>query len=113
MDQKYKTPQIERLTILITSNFQIHDVLPEDIPGRRENLQAIQRRFFQVNIYSLLRTLGIKLLSKYEITQLKKQGNTDPKAIFMSWDYLRDIPTGDPLKEPEAYQQMIKDAYYK
>lgn len=113
VDQKYKTPQIERLTILVTSNFNIHHVLPEDMPGRRENLQAIQRRFFEVNIRDLLRTLGIKLLSKYEITQLKKQGNTDPKAIFISWDYLRDIPTGDPLKEPEEYQQMIKDAYYK
>jgi hypothetical protein len=113
VDQKYKTPQIERLTVLVTSNFHIHDVLPEDMPGRRENLQAIERRFFQVNIRDLLRTLGIKLLSKYEITQLKKQGNTDPKSIFIAWDYLRDIPTGDPLKEPGEYQQMIKDAYYK
>lgn len=113
VDQKYKTPQIERLTILVTSNFQIRDVLPEDMPGRRENLAAIERRFFAVNIRDLLHVLGIKLLSKYEITQLKKQGNTDPKAIFMAWDYLRDCPTGDPLKEPAEYQQMIKDAYYK
>ena len=113
VDQKYKTPQIERLTILVTSNFQIRDVLPEDMPGRRENLAAIERRFFAVNIRDLLHTLGIKLLSKYEITQLKKQGNTDPKAIFMAWDYLRDCPTGDALKPAEEYQQMIKDAYYK
>ena len=113
VDQKYKTPQIERLTILVTSNFQIRDVLPDDMPGRRENLAAIERRFFAVNIRDLLHVLGIKLLSKYEITQLKKQGNTDPKAIFMAWDYLRDCPTGDPLKEPAEYQQMIKDAYYK
>nr|QTZ83195.1 MAG: replication protein [Grus japonensis parvo-like hybrid virus] len=113
IDQKYKTPQIKRLTILVTSNFQIRDVLPEDMPGRRENLAAIERRFFAVNIRDLLRVCGVKLLSKYEITQLKKQGNTDPKAIFMAWDYLRDCPTGDALKEPAEYQQMIKDAYYK
>lgn len=113
VDQKYKTPQIERLTILVTSNFTIRDVLPEDMPGRRENLAALERRFFIVNIRDLLPVLGIKLLSKYEITQLKKQGNTDPKAIFMAWDYLRDCPTGDPLKSPEEYQKIIQDHYYK
>lgn len=113
VDQKYKTPQIERLTILVTSNFTIRDVMPEDMPGRRENLQAMERRFFIVNIRDLLPVLGLKLLSKYEIAQLKKAGNTDPKAIFMSWDYLRDAPTGDAIKPAEEYQQIIKDHYYK
>ena len=113
VDQKYKTPQIERLTVLVTSNFTIQDVMPEDMPGRRENLAAMQRRFFMVNVRDLLPVLGIKLLSKYEVTQLKKKGNTDPKAIFISWDYLRDAPTGDALKTPEEYQQIIKDHYYK
>ena len=113
VDQKYKTPQIERLTVLITSNFTIRDVMPEDMPGRRENLQAMERRFFIVNIRDLLPVLGLKLLSKYEITQLKKAGNTDPSAIFMSWDYLRDAPTGDALKTATEYQQIIKDHYYK
>ena len=113
VDQKYKTPQIERLTVLITSNFTIRDVMPEDMPGRRENLAALERRFFIVNIRDLLPVLGLKLLSKYEITQLKKAGNTDPSAIFMSWDYLRDAPTGDALKTATEYQQIIKDHYYK
>lgn len=113
VDQKYKTPQIERLTILVSSNFTIRDVLPEDMPGRRENLAALERRFFIVNIKDLLPVLGIKLLSKYEITQLKKKGNTDPSAIFMAWDYLRDCPTGDSLKAPEDYQKIIQDHYYK
>ena len=40
IDQKYKTPQLVRSTILVTSNFTIDDVLPEDMPGRRENLAA-------------------------------------------------------------------------
>ena len=113
VDQKYKTPQIERLTILVTSNFTIRDVVPEDMPGRRENLAALERRFFHVNIRDLLPVLGLKLLSKYEVTQLKKKGNTDPKAIFISWDYLRDCPTGDPLKTAEEYQEIIKNHYYK
>lgn len=113
IDQKYQTPQIERLCVLITSNFTIGDVLPEDMKGRRENLAAMQRRFFQVNIRDLLPVLGLKMITKYEIAQLKKAGNTDPRALFMSWDYLRDAPTGDPLKEPEHYQQVIKDHYYK
>lgn len=113
VDQKYKTPQIERLCVLVTSNFQIRDVMPEDMPGRRENLAAMERRFFQVNVRDLLPVLGLKLLSKYEIAQLKKAGNTDPKAIFMAWDYLRDAPTGDAIKEPSVYQQIIKDHYYK
>lgn len=113
VDQKYKTPQIERLTILVTSNFTIRDVMPEDMPGRRENLAAMERRFFHVNIRDLLPVLGIKLLSKYEVTQLKKKGNTDPKEIFMAWDYLRDCPTGDALKDPTEYQQIIRDHYYK
>lgn len=87
--------------------------MPEDMPGRRENLAAMERRFFHVNIRDLLPVLGIKLLSKYEVTQLKKKGNTDPKQIFMAWDYLRDCPTGDALKTPGEYQQIIRDHYYK
>lgn len=112
VDQKYKTPQIERLTVLVTSNFTINDVLPDDMPGRRENLAALSRRFYHINVRDLLRLLGLKLLSKYEIAQLKKQGNTDPKAIFISWDHLRDSPTGEPLKSAEEYQQLIKSAFY-
>lgn len=112
IDQKYKTPQICRMCVLVTSNFTIGDVLPEDLKGRRENLQALRRRFWEVNIRDLLPILGLKLLSKYEITQLKKSGNTDPKALFMTWDHLRNCPIGEPIKEPAHYQQLIKDKYY-
>nr|UQB76452.1 nonstructural protein [Flumine parvovirus 7] len=113
IDQKFKTPQIVRLTVLVTSNFTIDNVVPHDMKGRRENLAALERRFFQVNIRDLLRLLGLKLLSKYEIAQLKREGNTDARAIFMAWDYLRDAPTGDKLKDPAVYQEMIREAYYK
>lgn len=113
IDQKYKTPQIERLTILVTSNFRITDVVPEDLKGRNENVQALCRRFYEIDIAKLLPHLGIKLLNKYEINLLKKANNTDPSKCFMSWDYLRDCPTGEPLKPAEDYQQIIKDLYYK
>ena len=112
IDAKYKTPQICRLTILVSSNFTIGDVLPEDIKGRNENLQALRRRFWEINIRDLLPILGVKLLNKYEINQLKKAGNLDPKKIFISWDYLRDCPTGEPLKEPKVYQDILRTQYY-
>lgn len=112
IDQKYKTPQICRLTVLVSSNFMINDVVPEDLKGRSENVKALHRRFFQVNIRDLLPILGLKLLSKYEISVLKKKGNTDPNKLFISWDYLRDCPTGEPLKSAEHYQDIIRDKYY-
>lgn len=112
IDQKYKTPQLVRLCVLVTSNFTIDDVVPEDLKGRRENLVALHRRFWMVNIKDLLPILGLKLLSKYEITQLKKQGNKDPSKLFMAYDYLRDCPTGEPLKDPSYYQEIIRTKYY-
>lgn len=113
IDAKYKTPQIARLTILISSNFQINDVVPEELKGRRENVQALLRRFWSINIKDLLPILGLKLLSKYEITQLKKAGNLIPEKLFMSYDYLRDCPTGEPLKPAADYQKIISDYFYQ
>ena len=82
IDQKYKTPQIVRLCILVTSNFGIGDVVPEDMKGRRENLAALRRRFWEVNIRDLLPVLGLKLIPKYEISQLKKAGNKARKLFL-------------------------------
>nr|WDW25826.1 MAG: replication-associated protein [Canine parvovirus] len=112
IDQKYKTPQICRLCVLITSNFTINDVVPEDLKGRRENLVALRRRFWEINVRDLLPFLGLKLIPKYEINQLKKSGNKDPAAVFMTWDYLRDAPVGEPLKDAAHYQKIIRDKYY-
>lgn len=112
IDQKYKTPQICRLCILVTSNFTIEDVVPEDLKGRRENLAALRRRFWVINVRDLLPILGLKLLSKYEITQLKKAGNKDPTKLFMTWDYLRDCPMGEPLKPAEYYQEIVRAKYF-
>lgn len=112
IDQKYKSCQLVRTTVLVSSNFSLSDVLPEDMKGRNENLSALRRRFFEVNIRDFLRLLGLKLLSKYEIKGLKLRGNQDPRKLFMTWDYLRDIPTGEPIPQTAVLQQLVKDAYY-
>nr|WDW25831.1 MAG: replication-associated protein [Canine parvovirus] len=112
VDQKYKSPQLARTTALVTSNFTLDEVIPDDMKGRSENLKALSRRFWVVNIRDLMRALDIKLLDKYEIMQLKREGNQDPSKLFLSWDYLRNIPTGDPLPPPIKLQAKIKDLFY-
>lgn len=112
VDQKYKSPQLARTVALVTSNFTLDAVLPEDLKGRNENLRALSRRFWVVDVRDLLRALGIKLLDKYEIMQLKREGNQDPSKLFLSWDYLRQAPTGEPLESPEKLQHRIRDLYY-
>lgn len=111
MDQKYKTPQLAKTTVLVTSNFTIRDIVPEG-PGYNQNLQAICRRFWQIKIYELLRLLHLKLVPKATIADLKKAGNTDMSRLFMDWDYLTDSPTGRTTKTPGEYQQIIRDYFY-
>lgn len=113
IDQKYKTPQLTRTTCLVTSNFALEDVLPHDLIGMEQTKAALYRRFFHVRIDNLLRLLGLKLIDKYERNMLKKQGNNDTAKLFMSYDYVTDMPTGLPLKPIEEYQEMIRNAYYK
>lgn len=112
VDQKYKTPQLARTTCLVTSNFDIQSIMPEG-KGIEDNLAAMYRRFYQINIYSLLRLLGLKLLSKQERNKLKLAGNTDPSRLFITWDYATDLPTCTPLMPATHYQQIIRDNYYK
>lgn len=117
IDQKYRTPQLARSTILVTSNFTIHDIIDQseecNVFGKSENKAALMRRFWHVPINEFLHAVGLRMIPKYEISMLKKQGNTDPSKLFMSYDYIRDIPTGEPLKPVEYYQKLIKDLYYK
>lgn len=111
IDQKYKTPQLARTTVLVTSNFSISDIIQEGV-GLEENKAAIYRRFWHVNIYALLRVLGLKLLPKFDRQTLQKEGNQDPSRLFITWDYAQDLPLCTPLQKPEHYQQLIKDSYY-
>lgn len=112
IDQKYKTPQLTRTTVLVTSNFSIDDVIPVETPSRTTTLQALYRRFLMVRIDNMLRLLGLKQIDKYERNMLKKAGNTDAGKLFMSWDYVTDMPTGQPLKDPTYYRQLIIDHFY-
>lgn len=111
VDQKYKTPQLARTTVLVTSNFTIRDVVAETI-GFADNLAAISRRFWQIKIYELLRLLNLKLVPKEDRARLKKEGNNDCGKLFMDWDYLTDVPTGKDIKTPMEYQQIIRDWYF-
>ena len=111
IDQKYKTPQLARTTVLVNSNFTIRDVVPEGA-GYDQNLTAICRRFWQIKIYELLRLLQLKLVPKAQIAELKKAGNNDMSRLFMDWDYLTDSPTGKPVKRPVEYQQIIRDYFF-
>nr|QTE03954.1 MAG: replication protein [Syrmaticus ellioti parvo-like hybrid virus] len=111
IDQKYKSPQLCRNTVLVTSNFTIRELVPEG-PGYDQNMQAIERRFWMVNIYELLRLLQLKLIPKPERAKLKSEGNGDTGKLFMDWDYLTNGPTGKEIKTPEEYRTIIKDYFY-
>ena len=117
VDQKYKTPQLTRSTILVTSNFTIADVIgnsnESNVFGKSANMAALYRRFWHVDVREFLRVLQLKLISKYEIQQLKKQGNTDTSKLFMTWDWTTNTPLCEPLKDIAFYHQVIKDHYYK
>nr|QTE03913.1 MAG: replication protein [Phoenicopteridae parvo-like hybrid virus] len=112
VDQKYKACQLTRTTVLVSSNFTLENVMPEDMKERNINLQALTRRFWIINIKDLLPALGIKLLTQYELKQLKLEGNQDPSRLFLSYDYLRDCPTGEQLPPPDTLQAKIRELYY-
>jgi hypothetical protein len=116
IDQKYKTPQLTRSSILVTSNFTINQIISEsdeaNVFGKEANKTALLRRFWHINAVEFMRMLGLKIIPKYEIQMLKKQGNLLPGKLFMTWDYLTDSPVGESIKTPEVYQQIVKDQYY-
>lgn len=111
IDQKYKTPQLTKSTILVTSNFTIDAVVPEG-KGVDETKMALHRRFWELRIDQLYKILGLKLIPKYERNQLKLNGNNDPKAVFMTWNYIHNCPTGEEVKPAEYYQDLILNTYY-
>ena len=80
IDQKYKTPQLTRATILVTSNFTINEIVPEG-KGVDQTKMALHRRFLQLRIDTLQQYLGIKLINEYDRKRLKSQGNNDPAGV--------------------------------
>jgi hypothetical protein len=115
IDQKYKTPQLTRATILVTSNQDIDSLINsiDDVKCVESTKAAIRRRFLQIRVDQLQRMLGVKLISDYERKALKKEGNEDPSKLYLDWNYRLECPTGLPLKKPEEYRQLIRDFYYK
>ena len=85
IDQKCKTPQLARSVILVTSNFTICEVIGQseecNVFGKEANKQALLRRFWSIDAKEFFRILGLKILPKYEINMLKKEGNTDPGHV--------------------------------
>ena len=113
IDQKYKTPQLTRSTILITSNFPLQDLIPEGTKGCVQTIEALNRRFWHVRIDNFLRVLGLRLIDKWDRKRLQQEGNEDFGKLFLSYDYTRDCPTGLPIKTPEECQQLLRDEFYK
>jgi len=114
IDQKYKSPQLTRATILVTSNQSIDQLIngTDQLSLVQDTKTALKRRFYELRVDQLQRMLGLKLVPEFDRKQLKKQGNEDPAKLYMDYDYLQDCPTGLPLKEPEYYRQLIKNKFY-
>jgi len=115
IDQKYKTPQLTRSTILITSNQSLDNLIDtcDETKLVETTKAALKRRFLQMRVDGLQRLLGVKLISEYERKMLKKEGNEDPSRLYLDWNYVLDGPTGLATKQPEHYQQVIRDYYYQ
>lgn len=115
IDQKYKTPQLTRSTILVTSNQTINQLVDglDETRMIEETKRALRRRFLHLRIDELLSLLDMKMIPEYERKCLKKEGNEDPSKLFLTWNYALDAPRGEPLKTPAEYQKIIRDFYYK
>lgn len=115
IDQKYKTPQLTRTTILVTSNTDIDSMLNsmDDVKDLESTRAALKRRFFQIRIDELLRILNLKMISTYERKALQKEGNEEPSKLFLDWNYRLDCPTGLGLKDSEHYRTLIREFYFK
>lgn len=116
VDQKYKTPQLSKTCVLVTSNFTIPEIIPEGkngvSKGIEQNKAALLRRFWHIRIDALLRLLHLKLLPKYDLKKLEAEGNIDSSRLFITYDYLQDRPMCTPLREPSHYQDVIRSTYY-
>lgn len=115
IDQKYKTPQLTQTTCLVTSNFSIPEILNgmERTIGIEQNKAAIMRRFWHVRIDNLLHLLGLKLLPKWDRQKLLREGNCDMGKLFITWDYVTDMPLCTPVRDVTHYQTVIRDHFYK
>ena len=114
-DQKYKAGQRAVTTVLISSQFDIGNILAhlDKQVEIGEQGNALRRRFMEIRASELHRLLGIKLKNRYELGLLKREGNTDVSKCFYAWNYLEDMPSLHPIPTPEECRKIIREAYYK
>ena len=86
IDQKYKTPQLARFTVLVSSNYTLGDVIPDETKDIETVKAALYRRFWHVRVDNLLRILGVKLIDKWDRKILQKEGNEDLTKLFPHGD---------------------------
>lgn len=73
-----------RLPLIVTSNYQPHELMPRDQRHPLTELEAITRRFEVIHIDKLLEREQLVLKSKEEIKELKRSKNADFSAVFRS-----------------------------
>lgn len=112
-DRKYKTAELARTTVIVTSQFTIKCIIENVLAHNESQEHALRRRFWEINAYELQRILSIKLRNAYELKMLKKEGNEDPSKCFMPWNYAEDMPSLRPMPTVEEAQQLVRDAYYR
>lgn len=71
-----------RLPLIVTSNYSPAELFPYDQVYPHIEKAALERRFDIVHIRELLKREGIKLRSKEEIRQLKREKNADFGKVF-------------------------------
>lgn len=114
VDAKYKTPQVARTTVLITSNYTLEELIrAQEHIDVEKTLHALARRFYVLRVDMLHRLVGVKLIPKYERTKLQKSGNEDYSKLYIGWNYILDCPTGEDIKTPTQMQDIIRDTYYQ
>lgn len=113
-DQKYKAAQPARTTVIVTSQFDIGNILM----GQEKQVEiakqgkAIRRRFWEIKVTELHRILSIKLRTPYELRMLKQEGNTDMSKCYLGWNYPENMPSLKPVPAPLVCQSLIRNAFY-
>lgn len=78
------------LPLIVTSNYTPSELAPIDMRYSRIELAALERRFEIINIHDLLKREGLRLKSKDELKELKKNKNADFSLVFEEYDTVQD-----------------------
>lgn len=70
------------LPMIVTSNYQPRDLMPDDIKFPHTEHAALIRRFEVIHISDLLAKENLKLRTKAELVALRKAKNADFSAVF-------------------------------